>query len=107
MPHIIEQYENASTKMLDRWSVLTYDGPLFQEQTGSSGSSSETSSYEGHLSQMLETVLNSSKSEEVLDAADKLNKLSRDVQHRQVRIYSTQTQSLTLQSLLQIRDSFS
>ena len=77
--------------MLDRWSVLTYDGPLFQEQTGSSGSSSETSSYEGHLSQMLETVLNSSKSEEVLDAADKLNKLSRDVQHRQVRIFSTQT----------------
>ena len=32
---------------------------------------------------MLETVLNSSKSEDVLEAADKLDKLSRDVQHRQ------------------------
>ena len=48
---------------------------------------SKKSSYEGHLSQMLETVLNSSKSEEVLDAADKLNKLSRDVQHRQVLFF--------------------
>ena len=48
VPHIIEQYESASTKMLDRWSVLTYDGPLFLEQPAS-GSSSETSSYEGHL----------------------------------------------------------
>ena len=57
VPHIIEQYENASTKMLDRWSVLTYDGPLFQEHN-SSGSSSETRKRDFLIGLMKFTVKN-------------------------------------------------
>ena len=96
VPQIIERYESANTKMLDRWSVLTYDGPMLLAPSVNATSSSSSDSldhsvldppgsatnsgtrsqnekiYEHNLHELLSTVLDSSNSAEVLEAANRL-----------------------------------
>ena len=66
--------ERATTKMLDRWSVLTYDGPPIV-----SGSDMPTND-EAELNNYLDTILDNQNPEKVHKAVDGLYELSKKVQ---------------------------
>ena len=74
VPQIINHVERATTKMLDRWSVLTYDGPPIV-----SGSDMPTND-EAELNNYLDTILDNQNPEKVHKAVDGLYELSKKVQ---------------------------
>ena len=74
VPQIINHVERATTKMLDRWSVLTYDGPPIV-----SGSDMPTNN-EAELNNYLDTILDNQNPEKVHKAVDGLYELSKKVQ---------------------------
>ncbi|OQR69194.1 diacylglycerol kinase eta-like [Tropilaelaps mercedesae] len=57
LPQLLEKYERATTKLLDRWSILTYEGPLpmprklSQPYSGVGGQQKDASCNEKLLSQ--------------------------------------------------------
>jgi diacylglycerol kinase family enzyme len=74
VPQIINYVERATTKMLDRWSVLTYDGPPIV-----SGSDMPTND-EAELNNYLKPILDNQNPEKVHKAVDGLYELSKKVQ---------------------------
>lgn len=79
VPAILERYERASAKLLDRWSIMTYEGPIHAasapslttvtDDTVPTQSHLPMSDYELTVANHLSTILNSDQNSEVIKSA--------------------------------------
>uniref|UniRef100_H2YKX4 Diacylglycerol kinase n=1 Tax=Ciona savignyi TaxID=51511 RepID=H2YKX4_CIOSA len=71
VPAIIEKYEKSSTKLLDRWSILAYEGsiPVLSGVSMKINNLDPMDQYEDTVSDHLATILNSEKNAEVISSA--------------------------------------
>ncbi|KAJ8348780.1 hypothetical protein SKAU_G00273690 [Synaphobranchus kaupii] len=74
--HILEKLERATTKMLDRWSVMTYEGPTKHsplvvkgDETGDSSLQIQMTLYADSVASHLTKILDSDKHSEVISSA--------------------------------------
>ncbi|XP_076811636.1 diacylglycerol kinase delta-like isoform X2 [Clavelina lepadiformis] len=85
VPSIIERYERASAKLLDRWSVLTYEGKLpltiptvVDEALDHKVLQLPMTQYEHTVADHLSTILNSDKTSKVVNSASVLCETVKD-----------------------------
>ncbi|XP_039264039.2 diacylglycerol kinase delta-like isoform X1 [Styela clava] len=79
VPAILERYERASAKLLDRWSIMTYEGPIHAasapvlttvtDDTVQSEPPPPMSDYELTVANHLSKILNSDQNSEVIKSA--------------------------------------
>uniref|UniRef100_H2XSS8 DAGKc domain-containing protein n=1 Tax=Ciona intestinalis TaxID=7719 RepID=H2XSS8_CIOIN len=81
VPALIEKYEKSSTKLLDRWSILAYEGTI-PISTGINMKIENTpepiDQYEHTVADHLATILNSEKNAEILTSATVLCETVKD-----------------------------
>jgi len=76
LPHVLEKYEKATTKMLDRWSVMTFERGVFLKPSMSQGQCLATaatkpqiSQYEDSVVSHLQNILQSDQNQTVIESA--------------------------------------
>lgn len=76
LPHLLEKYEKATTKMLDRWSVMTFERGVVLKPSKSQGlnltnmaSSVQYSEYENSVVAHLQNILQSDQNQTVIESA--------------------------------------
>ncbi|KAF5298461.1 hypothetical protein FQR65_LT01240 [Abscondita terminalis] len=84
LPQLLEKYEKASTKILDRWSIMTFERTIAMPKlsldvTQSEGQlHSQISQYEDNLIQHLQNILQSDDTSTVLNSAKRLCETVKD-----------------------------
>lgn len=78
LPQLLEKYEKASTKMLDRWSIMTFERTIAMPKLSLTPGQNEgqlhtqISQYEDSLVQHLQNILQSDETSVVLHSAKRL-----------------------------------
>lgn len=84
LPQLLEKYEKASTKMLDRWSIMTFERTIAMPKLSLTPGQpdgllhSQISQYEDSLVQYLHNILQSDETSVILHSAKRLCEIVKD-----------------------------
>lgn len=84
LPQLLEKYEKASTKMLDRWSIMTFERTIAMPKLSLTPGQpdgqlhTQISQYEDSLVQHLQNILQSDETSVVLNSAKRLCETVKD-----------------------------
>ncbi|XP_072318095.1 diacylglycerol kinase delta isoform X2 [Eucyclogobius newberryi] len=98
LPQILEKLERASTKMLDRWSIMVYETKLPRQHSASTvteecSDDSEIMTYEDSVAAHLSKILTSDQHSVVISSAKVLCETVKDFVARVGKAYEKNTES--------------
>uniref|UniRef100_A0A3Q3GA04 Diacylglycerol kinase n=1 Tax=Labrus bergylta TaxID=56723 RepID=A0A3Q3GA04_9LABR len=94
LPQILEKLERASTKMLDRWSIMTYEIKIPPKHSCPNTPEGADDSYEDSVAAHLTKILNSEQHSVVISSAKILCETVKDFVAKVGKVYEKSTENV-------------